>query len=45
MGFGEKGREIERERIQSGFVGIGFDFNDCGTKFGLLFFNLIIVFF
>ena len=48
-GFGEKGREIERERgFRVGFVGIGFVFHDFGKKFGLLiiiFYNLINAFF
>ena len=49
LGFGEKGREIERERgFRVGFVGIGFVFHDFGKNFGLLiiiFYNLIIAFF
>ena len=49
MGFGEKGREIERERgFRVGFVGIGFVFHDFGKNLGLLiiiFYNLIIAFF
>ena len=54
LGFGEKGREIERERgfrvgfVGIEFVGIEFVFHDFGKNFGLLiiiFYNLIIAFF
>ena len=51
MGFGEKGREIERERergFKVGFAGIGFVFHDFGKKFGhliIIFYNLINAFF
>ena len=51
MGFGEKGREIERESergVKVGFAGIGFVFHDFGKKFGhliIIFYNLIIAFF
>ena len=45
MGFGEKGREREREKgFSVGFVGIRFAFYDFGKNFGLLiiiFYNLI----
>ena len=51
LGFGEKGREIERKdselvlwtNLATVREGIGFAFHDCGKNFGLLIIIIIII--
>ena len=51
MGFGEKGREIERKDLELALwknlttvrEGIGFAFHNCGKNFGLLIIIIIII--
>ena len=51
LGFGEKGREIERKDLELALwknlttvrEGIGFAFHNCGKNFGLLIIIIIII--